>query len=187
MVQVWHCVSIKAATVAECTLPSRVCVLFRVCVFKTVVEDLLRSGLHKLAGRQVQVRPFCKAIAGDPVGKAVLADARAWRRVDSLFEEWRRCHNAEPRIGAWATALATQRCWKQSVLCEARHLPRFSASSASWSPLVLSVGIHFFLSPVLEIAASFPLCLRLAGCSLFSASVRVVSETSLSVLCGREC
>ena len=183
MVQVWHCVSIKAATVAECTLPSRVCVLFRVCVFNTQHCRGRSSSL----GCQVQVRRFCKATAGDPVGRAALAVARAWRRVDSLFEEWRRCHNAEPRIGASATALATQRCWKQSVLCEARHLPRFSASSASWSPLVLSVGIHVFLSPVLEIAALFPLCLRLAGCSFFSASVRVVSDTSLSVLCGREC
>ena len=156
-------------------------------MFNTVVEDVLRSGLRRLAGCQVQVRPFCKATAGDPVGRAVLAVARAWRRVDSLLKEWRRCHNAEPRIGASATALATQRCWKQSVLCEARHLPRFSASSASCSPLVLSVGIHFFLSPVLEIATLFPLCLRLAGCSFFSASVRVVSDTSLSVLCGRDC
>ena len=151
-----------------------------VCVFNTVVEDVLRSGLHKLAGCQVQVRPFCKATAGDPVGRAVLAVARAWRRVDvaattlSLASERRRRllpHNA---VGS-------------SQCCEARHLPRFSASSASWSPLVLSVGIHFSLSPVLEIAALFPLCQRLAGCSFFSASVRVVSDTSVSVLCGREC
>ena len=31
VVQVWHCVSIQVATVAECALPSRVCVLFGVC------------------------------------------------------------------------------------------------------------------------------------------------------------
>ena len=85
VMQVWHCVSIKVATVAECSLPSRVCVLFRVI---SALSGKIFFALDFTDSQcQVHVRSFCKATACDPFGKAVLTMTQTRRRAESLSEE----------------------------------------------------------------------------------------------------
>ena len=185
--QVWHCVSIKVATVAECTLPSHECVLFR--VFSTLSGKIFFAlDFIDSQGVRSKCAPFARPL------RVTLSGGQSWRWHEHGGELRASRRNSIAAtslslgIVASATALATQRCWKQSELCEARHLPGLFGLFSELVSACPVGGDPFFFSLSRSCGRCFvPFVPASCRVLLFSVSVRVVSDTSLSVLCGREC
>ena len=156
-------------------------------MFNTVVEDLLRSGLHRLAGCQVQVRPFCKATAG-----VTLWGGQSWRWHEhggELTASWRN------GVAATTVSLASERRRRLlphndvgSSQCSVRldtfqffrPLQRVGLRlSCRWGSIFLS--LPFLRSPLCSLCACVllgaPFFLRLSGLCLTRLSQCCVEES----------
>ena len=72
VMQVWHCVSIKVATVAACSLPSRVCVLFR--VFSALSAKIFFAlDFTDSQGVRSKCAPFARPL------RVTLSGGQSWR------------------------------------------------------------------------------------------------------------
>ena len=100
MVQVWHCVSIKTSTVAECTLPSRVCVLFRVCVSTLSWKIFFALDSIDSQGVRSKCAPFARPL------RVTLWGGQSWRWHEhggELTASWRN------GVAATTLSLASER------------------------------------------------------------------------------